>query len=394
MARMTAGAMEEIRGARIAHLIETDGPGGAERVVAEMAGAFAAGGCPGVAFLPRNREGWLSRELAAVGVQVEHYRLDRPFSPRCVREMAAAFRAHRIDIAHSHEFTMAIYNAWAARRARIPHVITMHGSRYYAARLQRRIAMRFAVTSSSGVVAVSHDLAAHMRRDLHVRHAAIDVIPNGVRARPLPHPTLRRELGLAPDDRMILAVGNLYPVKGHLHLIEALALLPAGARAHVVIAGRGALAAELEARAASLGVRARLHLLGLRADIPNLLADADLFVHPSLAEGLPLALLEAMFAGRAIVASDVGEIGGALGGGAGVLVPAGDAPALAACMARLLDAPLEVRALGAAAARRAANAYGLDSMVARYARIYGNVLSRPGDVRRTASEPALPAPAS
>jgi glycosyltransferase involved in cell wall biosynthesis len=394
MAAVIAGAIGAIRGARIAHLIETDGPGGAERMVAEMAGELAAGGCPGVAFLPRNREGWLGRELAAVGVEVEHYRLDRPFSPRCVREMAAAFRAHRIDLAHSHEFTMAIYNAWAARRAHIPHVITMHGSRYYAARWQRRVAMRFAVTSSSAVVAVSHDLADHLRHDLHVSRTAIGVIPNGVRARPLPLPTLRRELGLAPDDRIILAVGNLYPVKGHLQLIDALALLPAGARAHVVIAGRGDLAAALSARAIELGVSERLHLLGLRADIPNLLADADLFAHPSLAEGLPLALLEAMFAGCAIVASDVGEIGSALGEGSGLLVHPGDAAALAASIGRLLDHPAEARRLGTAAARRAANMYGLDSMVARYADIYGRVLSRSAHAHRTTVEPALPSPAS
>lgn len=389
---MLSNLLDPIRGARIAHLIETDGPGGAERMVADMAGELAAGGCPGVAFLPEHREGWLGRELAAVGVEVEHYRLERPFSPRCVRELAAAFRAHRIDIAHSHEFTMAIYNAWAARLAHVPHVITMHGSRYYAARWQRRIAMRFAVVSSNGVVAVSQDLAAHLRRDLHVRDKAIDVIPNGVRPRAFQNPTLRLELGLAPDDRIVLAVGNLYSVKGHLQLIEALALLPAAARAHVVIAGRGDLAAALSARAAVLGVSDRVHLLGLRADIPNLLADADLFVHPSLAEGLPLALLEAMFAGRAIVASDVGEIGRALTGGAGLLVPPGNPPALARCIERLLDHPSEAGALGAFAARRAASEYGLDSMVARYAHIYGNVLRRPAGARRTTSEPALPAP--
>jgi len=389
---MIPGPIAAIRGARIAHLIETDGPGGAERMVAEMAGELAAGGCPGVAFLPRDREGWLGRELAAVGVEVEHYRLERPFSPHYVREMAAAFRAHRIDIVHSHEFTMAIYNAWAARVAHIPHVITMHGSRYYAARWQRRIAMRFAVVSSNGVVAVSQNLAAHLRRDLHVRHQTIGVIPNGVRSRPLPTSTLRRELGLAPDDRVVLAVGNLYSVKGHLQLIEALALLPAAARVHVVIAGRGELADSLAARAVTLGVSDRLHLLGLRADIPNLLADADLFAHPSLSEGLPLALLEAMFAGRAIVASDVGEIGSALGGGAGLLVPPGDPVALATSIARVLDHPSEADALGAAAARRAANVYSLGSMVARYAHIYNKVLNRSAGALRAKAEPALHAP--
>jgi glycosyltransferase involved in cell wall biosynthesis len=390
MAQMTADALRAVRGARVAHLIETDGPGGAERVLAEIAGELAAEGCPGVAFLPENHEGWLGRELTAVGVQVEHYRLERPFSPRCARELAAAFRAHRIDIAHSHEFTMAVYGAWAAHRVRIPHVITMHGGRYYAGRWQRRLAMRFAVASSGAVVAVSQDLATHMRNDLHVRHDAIAVIPNGVRSRPLPESTLRRELGLAPDDRIILAVGNLYPVKGHHFLIDALALLPPALRAHVVIAGRGDLAARLATQASALGIAERVHLLGLREDIPNLLAAADVFAHPSLDEGLPLALLEAMFAGRAIVASDVGEIGRALGGSSGLLVEPGDPVALAASIRRTLESPREADMLGACASHRAASEYGLDSMVARYAHIYSKTLSQAAYARRRGAEPALP----
>jgi glycosyltransferase involved in cell wall biosynthesis len=388
MALVTMDALRAIRGTRIAHLIETDGPGGAERVLAEMAGELAAGGCPGVAFLPQNHEGWLGRELAAVGIEVEHYRLERPFSPKYIREMAAAFRAHRIDIAHSHEFTMAVYNAWAARRAGIPHVITMHGGRYYAGRWQRRLAMRIAVASSGAVVAVSQELAAHLRRDLHIRHDAIAMIPNGVRSRPLAESTLRRELGLAPDDRVILAVGNLYPVKGHQHLIDALALLPRALRAHVVIAGRGDLALPLATQASSLGIAERVHLLGLREDIPNLLAAADVFAHPSLHEGLPLALLEAMFAGRAIVASDVGEIGRALGGSAGLLVKPGDPVALAASIRRILDFPRKAAVLGACASLRAAGEYSLDSMVARYAHIYIKALSQPAYARHKGAEPA------
>jgi glycosyltransferase involved in cell wall biosynthesis len=390
---MTTDALQAVRGARIAHLIETDGPGGAERMLADMAGELAASGCPGVAFLPRNHEGWLSRELAAVGVPVEYYRMDRPFSPGYVLEMAAAFRAHRIDIAHSHDFTMGIYNAWATRLAHIPHIITMHGGRYYAGRWQRRVAMRHAVVSSSGVAAVSQNLATHLRRDLHVDHDTIAVIPNGVRPRPLPDPTLRGELGLAPDDRIVLAVGNLYAVKGHEQLIAALALIPASARAHVVIAGRGELAAALSARAGALGVSERLHLLGLRADIPNLLAAADLFVQPSLEEGLPIAVLEAMFAGRAIVASDVGEIGTALGEGSGLVVPPGDPAALAASLLRILDHPPEAAALGARASRRAASVYGLASMVARYAHIYTRALRHSPGARRASAGPVLPASA-
>ena len=324
-------ALERIRGTRIAYLIETDGPGGAERMLASLAAEMQAAGCPAVAFLPADREGWLSRELQSSGVPLEYFRLERPVSPACAQWLARAFRRHRIDLAHGHEFTMAVYGAWAARRARIPHVITLHGARYYAARLRRRLALRCAATLSRGVVAVSHTLARHLAADLHLPGDRITTIPNGVRYHAAAGSTLRAELGLGDADRLVLALGNLYDVKGHGHLLDALALLAGRFPAlHVAIAGRGELAERLAERARAHGLERRVHLLGLRADVPNLLAAADVFALPSLSEGLPLALLEAMFAGRAIVASDVGEIGVALGAGAaGLLVEPGNARALA-----------------------------------------------------------------
>jgi hypothetical protein len=178
---------------RIAHLIESDGPGGAERVVADLATAFQAGGATSVVFVPRDGEGWLARQLQGTGVIVEQFRIERPLSPACARFLAAAFRRHGIDLAHSHEFSMAVYGAWASWLAGVPHVITMHGSRYYAARLRLRLAMRAAVAVSGKTVAVSQ-LADHLRRDLHLSRSHVERIPNGVRpAQPvLCHPPRAR----------------------------------------------------------------------------------------------------------------------------------------------------------------------------------------------------------
>lgn len=383
---MTRQEFRPLRGARIAHLIETDGPGGAERMLAQLASELATLGCPGVAFLPAGQEGWLSRELAPAGIPVEYFRIDRPLSPRLASSLAAALRRHRIDLVHSHEFTMACYGAWAARRAGIPHIITMHGGRYYAARLRRRVALRTAVMLSGAIVAVSDRLAGQLAHDLWIRRARIHTIPNGIRFTPLLHSTLRAELALAPEDRLLVAVGNLYPVKGHRVLLEAVALLtPRGPRLHVAIAGRGELAAELERQARELGLDGRIHLLGLREDVANLLAAADIFALPSLSEGLPLALLEAMFAGRPIVASAVGEVPVALAGGAaGLLVEPGDPAALAGALGRLLTNPFEAQLLGKSAQSRAAAEYGIGRMVARYFELYTRVLAKRAGATRLA----------
>src|SRR5204862_3171720 len=172
---------------------------------------------------------------------------------------------------------------------------------------------------------------------------------------------LREKLGLDSDACLLVAFGNLYPFKGHRHLIEALGILAGRHRTlHLAIAGRGDLSDALSTQARELGIGGRLHLLGLRADVSAVLKAADIFVLPSLSEGLPLALLEAMFAGRPIVASEVGEVGTALAGGeVGALVPPADAAALAVALDDLITHPDRARALGAAAATRAATEYDL-----------------------------------
>ena len=134
-----------VTGMRIAHLIESDGPGGAERFLAHMASALQSAGAANVAILPAGGEGWLERELQGSGVAIEHFRLDRPASPACARWLEATFRRHRIDVAHSHEFTMAVYGGWACWRTGIPQVVTMHGSLYFAERMRRRVALRAAL---------------------------------------------------------------------------------------------------------------------------------------------------------------------------------------------------------------------------------------------------------
>jgi len=369
--------LDRLRGLRIAHLIETDGPGGAERTVANIAAGLQAAGSENLVILPANGEGWLASELAGTGVRVEHFRLDRAVSPACARWLTSTLRRYGAAIAHSHEFSMAVYGGWAAWRASVPHVITMHGSRYYDGQLRRRLAMRWAAATAGRLVAVSQQLASQLSADLWIKAPHVTVVANGVRFLAASESTLRAELGLGSENRLLLAVGNLYPVKGHRVLLEAFAILrdrhPA---AHLAIAGRGQLADEMKAWARLQGLGDRIHFLGLRSDVPNLLAGADLFVLPSLSEGLPLALLEAMFAGRPIVATSVGEVPAALGGGeAGILVEPGDPGALSAALDRLLSDSGEARLLGQRAALRAERVYDVSHMLAHYARIYADLLS-------------------
>lgn len=369
--------LASLRGLRLAHLIESDGPGGAERMVASLVAELQAAGTMNVVILPAHGEGWLARELRGTGVHVEPFRLDRPVSATFARWLTDTLRRHRVALAHSHEFTMAVYGAWAARRANVPHLFTMHGGRYYAARLRRRIALRLAAELSGSVVAVSTSLRRHLSRDLWMRASRIITVPNGAQTPSGARSALRAELQLANTDQLAVAIGNLYPVKGHVYLVEALGLLAGRCPSlHVAIAGRGELEESLRMRAADLGVGHRFHLLGLRSDIGDILAGADVFVLPSLSEGVPLALLEAMLAERPIVATAAGDVPIVLDGGrAGVLVPPGDAAALANALSVLLDDPGETRRLSAAAGERARREYSLQQMIERYAGLYTQLLA-------------------
>jgi len=372
------------RGERFAHLIESDGPGGAERMLASLAAELQTAGSHNVVIAPAGGEGWLARELSGTGVQVELYHLDRPFSPAFAKWLTGIFRRHRVTLAHSHEFTMAVYGAWAARPAGAAHLFTMHGSRYYAGRLRRRMALRVACLLSSSVVSVSRSLARHLAHDLWIRPSRIVTIPNGVRPPVVSQSSLRDELGLASTDQLVVAVGNLYPVKGHRYLLEALAQLTAQYPGlHVAIAGRGELEEQLRSRARDLHVSDRFHLLGLRSDIGNVLAGSDVFVLPSLSEGVPLALLEAMLAGRSVVATAVGDVPIVLDGGrAGLLVPAEDVTALANALSTMLNNSALARRLAMAAQTRATERYTLDAMMEGYLALYAKALrNHPHDAR-------------
>lgn len=374
------GGLAAARGRRIALLIESDGPGGAEQVVAHLAEGAAARGYEITLFVPRGGEGWLHRRLAATAVELVPVVLEGPLSLRSAVDLARALRARQCELLHTHEFGEALTGACAARWVGIPHLITMHGGVYFAERARRRAVLRAAIALSAGVTAVATPVAAAIGGRLRLPPERIRIIANGAYAAPAEGPSLPRPAGLPVGRPLLLAVGNLYPVKGHRYLVSALArLLPKYPGIELAIAGRGDEESALRAQARAEGVADRVHLLGLRDDVGALLAAADLFVHPSLAEGLPLAVLEAMFAGRPVVASAVGDLPTVLArGSAGRLVPAGDPVALALGIDDLLKDPGYARSLADRARARAGAEYTIARMVDRYEALYLRVL---GDAR-------------
>jgi glycosyltransferase involved in cell wall biosynthesis len=269
---------------------------------------------------------------------------------------------------------MAVYGAAACRMLGVRHVITMHGADSVFDAARRRIALRWAMRTSAAMVAVSDHTGAFMAEHLRTPKDQIVTIPNGIPAGEGERAVVRRELGLKDHDVLILAVGNLRPRKGHMILLRALAeldRLAAGQAAHVAIAGDGEEAQRLQAFANEQGLASRVHLLGLRRDIPNLQAAADISAMPSYWEGLPLAVLEGMFGGNPIVASNVGGISEAVRHGVeGFLVEPGAVEQLADALRPLIDDPLLRGRMGAAALERAQSEFHVEHMSERYLALY------------------------
>jgi len=360
---------------RIAMMLESDGPGGAEYVLIQLSEELRRRGHTVIPVGPARGVGWLDRVCREKGFETEKFTLNRPIDPSCLNGMIAMLRRQQIDLVHSHEFTMAVYGAAAARVIRKPYVITMHGAEHHTRAWRRRVALRWAFGKSRATVAVSDDTRKHLETVLRLPHGSVTTVRNGIPVRPGSPDRVRAELGMQPGELLVVAVGNLVVRKGHRVLLEALHQLSANGTGcwRLAVAGRGRLKESLQQLAAEQGIGDRVHFLGHRDDVPDLLAAADIFAMPSLWEGLPLAVLESMFAGKPIVASAVSGIPEAVTSGEeGLLTAPGDTEALAAALRQLLeDSALRDR-LGRAARARAEAEFTVARMADQYERLYAD----------------------
>ena len=211
---------------------------------------------------------------------------------------------------------------------------------------------------------------------------AIHVIHNGIELEAFSRPelferrpVLRRELGFLSADRPVLVPSVLREAKGHEVLIEAVPALKARVpRARVVLAGAGEREAALRRLACPYGDA--VLFLGARRDIPELLAASDLVVLPSMAEGLPTALIEAAAAGRPVVATRVGGAPEVVKQGrTGILVPPNNPAALADAMATLLLDPERAQRLGQVARQLAKQRFSLELQVSRTMALWSDVIA-------------------
>jgi glycosyltransferase involved in cell wall biosynthesis len=355
-------------------LIETDGPGGAESMFLALARGLRERGLDVRPAVLAGGMGWLSERLHREGFQVFQPTLHHPIDSGLVRGLLRWIRSESIALLHGHEFTMSFYAGVAGMLSGTPFVMTMHGGTGYAKVMRRRLALASVARSARAIVGVSDGTAALLSDALWIDRSDITVVPNGLDACSGSRTEGRLTLGVDSEERLILSVGNLYPVKGHDYLIRAAAALRERTdlpRWRVAIAGRGGEEQRLRALIQEFQLEQHVHLLGLRDDVPNLMAAADLVVMSSLSEGLPMAVLEAMLASKPLVCTRVGGIPDLIQHHqSGMLVEPMDSDGLARAIAEMLMAPEVAAEMGRRACAAAVERYSARAMVNAYQSLY------------------------
>jgi glycosyltransferase involved in cell wall biosynthesis len=377
-----AGARVTIR---VLHLITRLPVGGAERLLVDVARGLDPRRFTSIACCIQDR-GELAGELEAHGIAV--HSLDRMrtkrFDWRAIGKLARLMRDQRIDVVHSHLYHANLYGRLAARRAHVPAVASVHNT-YAKRKWHRELLNRWLAHISAKVIAVSEDVRNDLVRYDRIPPQKIALIHNGIDVSRVQTPVTRNEararLGLTGDAIVLGCIARLEEQKGHRFLLEALARLnqPArgAARFRVVLVGDGRLRADLEQRAADLGVAQWTLFLGTRHDVPQILKALDICVMPSLWEGLSVAMLEAMAAGLPLVISDVSGVSQVVGNNEyGIKVPVGNVAELAHTIGRLAESAEQRAALGTAARQRVHDRFSAQAMLADLSRLYEEVSSR------------------
>jgi glycosyltransferase involved in cell wall biosynthesis len=333
-------------------------------------------------------EGELVPAFREAGIRVHLLRSRARFDPLALARLVRLLRDGHFDILHSHLFRADIYAGLAAAQLgeRRPLVVsTRHNDDRFFLNPFVGLVHYLVSAQQDLIIAISDHIARFtvargVRDPGRVRRVYHGLEPPVTRALEREGQRIRAELGVGTDDFLVGNVGRLALQKGQRHLIAAMPLLLERVPgAHAVIAGGGDLEDYLRDLAEEAGVAQRVHVLGPRKDVPALMHAIDVFAMPSIWEGFGLVLLEAMAAGRPIVASRVATIPEVVvDGETGLLVPAGDPQALADALAVLADQPTLARRLGEAGRERLRRQFSIDKMVGDTELLYRELIEARG----------------
>lgn len=367
---------------RVVYLAHAFHVGGAEEMVLNLVRHLPHRFEPAVVCI--NQSGPIGDEIRATGVPVRVLGLTpglmRPFDVLRLRDCLYDCEP---AIVHTFLLTASLYGRFAAMLARVPIVIGTEVNIYQHKRSWHALAERWLMRGTDTVVT-----SAGAVRDFYVDQvkadpSKVEVVYNAVDWAQLQTTMTREETRAAagiPADAVVAGIiARLTAQKAHHVLFDALAQTPALSNVHLLVVGDGELRDELKRRVEGLGLTPRVHFAGARRDLGNVLAAIDVFVMPSLWEGLPLSLVLAMGAGLPVIATAVAGIPEVVQDGvSGRLVAPGDVAGLGAAMARVLGSVSERSLLGHAARAFVRPRFGVDGYVSSISAVYDRLLAAKG----------------
>jgi glycosyltransferase involved in cell wall biosynthesis len=355
--------------------------GGAEKLIVTFAQAAQKRDIELVVVTLRPNVPEVQAQVESYGVRVEAFNNRKIQAPGRFLELTRFLRRERPDIIHTHLTMANILGASCGLLTGIPVVATLHNTAMSTSdKLVLSSVETFMLRNIiQRIIAVGWKTAeAHQAR---FGGKSIDVIPNAVTI-PTPVDEATRQesrvkLTGDPTLPILLSVSRLEPQKGVFDLIEAFAQVgQSRPDARLVIVGSGSLEGQVKAKIGELGLTQSVHMLGLRQDVPDILAAGDIFVSAAHWDGLPVASLEAMASGLPLVVTAVGDLPRVVLPGTGLLVEPRNPSALAEGILRFLEDPEMMRNSGKEARNQAINHYSADVWMDRLLEVYAQTTSQ------------------
>lgn len=360
---------------KVLQVIDTLGIGGAEVLVKNLVLGLLERGVLCEVYLLRRTGSPLELELEAAGVVLHGPTNVALYSPRQVLLLARHLREHNYQLIHVHLFPAQLWVPLAIGLAEVdvPMITTEHNTYNRRRRFYFRPIDRWMYGFYRRIVCVSQATLTTLAEWLPNTRPKLYVVQNGISFERFARAEgYRKEALIGQEAPLVVCVGRLELQKGQATAIKALTRLQG---VHLALVGDGPLRGELEALARAVGVGHRVHFLGRRTDIPQILKTADVYVQPSLWEGFGIAAVEAMAAGLPIVASRVPGLADVIGE-VGMFFPAGDEQSLANCLRQLLS-DAAMRRDQSNRAKERARAFDIEATTDLHYKLYHDMLSLP-----------------